>query len=320
MSVGPADKPLVSVIISSYNMAALIAETLESVLAQSHRPLEVIVVDDGSNDDIAQVVARFAPRVRFVGLQNSGGPSAPRNHGLGLARGQYVAFFDADDIMCADKIARQVDFLERHPQASCVLMNYRNFDTTGPAPQSHFETCVILRRQLAGARESVLNGDIATRILLEENYAITGSPLFRRSVFDRVPPFDEALLASEDFDLIYRVVRATGAGILDEIGFMRRLHGGNMSNRAEHILEYKISSRRKFLANEARPEVRRALHAAIAEHSLSLASLRAEAARPGAFGHLWAAIRNGYRVDKRLIKTAVHCAFAAVRGTANGRS
>jgi glycosyltransferase involved in cell wall biosynthesis len=320
MSMGQADKPLVSVIISSYNMAALIPETLDSVLAQSHQPLEVIVVDDGSKDDIAQVVERFAPRVRFVALQNSGGPSAPRNHGLRLARGQYIAFFDADDIMCVEKIARQVDFLERHPQASCVLMNYRNFDAAGPAAQSHFETCVILKRQLAGARETVLDGDVATRILLEENYAITGSPLFRRSVFDRVPPFDEALLASEDFDLIYRVVRATGAGFLDEIGFLRRLHGGNMSNRAEHILNFKVVSRRKFLENEARPDVRRALHAAIAEHSLSLASLRAAAARPGAFTHLWAAIRNGYRVDRRLIKTAMHCALAAMRGTATGRS
>jgi glycosyltransferase involved in cell wall biosynthesis len=320
MSAKSADKPLVSVILSSYNMAALIAETLESVLAQSYQNLEVIVVDDGSKDDIAGVVARFAPRVKFVGLQNSGGPSAPRNHGLRLTSGEFVAFFDADDIMCVDKIARQVDFLQRHPQVSCVLMNYRNFDTTGPATQSHFETCRILRRQLGGAREAILDGDIATRILLEENYAITGSPMFRRAVFERVPPFDEALLASEDFDMIYRVVRAEGAGILDEIGFMRRLHGGNMSNRAEHILKYKIVSRRKFLENEARPEVRRALHAAIAEYSLSLAMLRAETARPGGFGHLWAAIRNGYRVDKRLIKTAVHCAYAAVRGSATGRS
>src|SRR5690606_16515588 len=122
---------LVSVVIPAYNAAGLIGETIESILTQRYPSVEIIAVDDGSADATANVVEGFGSRVRLARQPNSGGCSSPRNHGLRLARGEYVTFFDADDLMLPDKLARQVQYLEAHPDVSMVLMDYRNFDKAG---------------------------------------------------------------------------------------------------------------------------------------------------------------------------------------------
>src|SRR5512132_248706 len=103
-----AGKPLVSVIVPAYNAGSTIAEAVESALAQTYRPLEVVVVDDGSTDDTAEVVAeRFEDRVHIISAPHRG-RGAARNTGLATARGAYIQFLDADDVLAPAKIATQV--------------------------------------------------------------------------------------------------------------------------------------------------------------------------------------------------------------------
>lgn len=263
---------LVSVVIPAYNAASWICETLQSVLAQTYRPLEVIVVDDGSTDSTAELVQKFAPRVRLIQQPNSGGCSSPRNNGLRASTGAFVTFFDADDLMCPDKIERQKRFLDAHADVSLVTADYRAFGDTGPHPQTHFAACPLLAGAMrAPAFDGVLLPAAATRILAAENYSIAGSPLYRRSVFDTLTPFDEGLLASEDFELAYRAARRGPTGIVDHVGFLRRLHGANMSRQTTRILTYKLKSRSQLLEAESLEPQRTLLAAAVSEYHISLA-------------------------------------------------
>jgi glycosyltransferase involved in cell wall biosynthesis len=117
------DKLTESVIIPVYNGERFLAEALQSVLAQTLPPDEVIVVDDGSNDRTAQIVAEAAAQAavsfQYV-YQANQGSAAARSHGVRLARSELIAFQDADDLWSADKLAIQVALLRRHPQACAV--------------------------------------------------------------------------------------------------------------------------------------------------------------------------------------------------------
>ena len=114
------DSPLsVSAIIPAYNARDYLAEAIGSVLWQRHRPVEIIVVDDGSTDGTSEVAASF-PEVRLV-RQPNGGPAATRNRGLSLAEGRIIAFLDADDLWTDDKLAVQLPHFEANPRTDIVL-------------------------------------------------------------------------------------------------------------------------------------------------------------------------------------------------------
>jgi len=106
-----ASAPLVSVLIPCYNAERWIAETLDSVLAQSYRPLEIVVVDDGSTDGTAAVLGRYAARGVSIIRQENRGQTAALNRGLSAAKGELVQYLDADDLLAPDKIALQVERL-----------------------------------------------------------------------------------------------------------------------------------------------------------------------------------------------------------------
>ncbi len=99
--------PLVSICIPTYNRAALVQEAVASVLAQTWREFELIVVDDGSTDDTTEALAAYASRIRLIRRESRGGVSAARNTGIAAARGEWLAFLDSDDLWRPEKLARQ---------------------------------------------------------------------------------------------------------------------------------------------------------------------------------------------------------------------
>ena len=125
------ESPRTSVIITSYNYARYLPPAIESVLAQTDRDFELIVVDDSSSDDSAAVARSYSdPRVHVV-VQPHGGLPAARNTGLRIARGRYIAFLDADDIWTPDKLARQCDLLDRQPNTGLVYTRFGIIDVHG---------------------------------------------------------------------------------------------------------------------------------------------------------------------------------------------
>jgi glycosyltransferase involved in cell wall biosynthesis len=118
--------PLVSVIIPTYNRAALLCEAVESVLQQTYRNIEIIVIDDGSTDDTTAVMQKYADRVRYTRRPNAG-VNAARNLGLKQARGEFVALLDSDDLWATYKIELQVRLMKAFPDVGFTFSNFYIF-------------------------------------------------------------------------------------------------------------------------------------------------------------------------------------------------
>ncbi len=124
--------PIVSVVIPAFNAAATIGRAVDLVLAQTYRNYEIIVIDDGSRDATADIVAsHYGDRVRLLCLARNQGESAAMNHGIAAAEGELIAFLDADDEWLPDKLAKQVDALNRSPDAVMVSCACRFLDVRG---------------------------------------------------------------------------------------------------------------------------------------------------------------------------------------------
>lgn len=190
---GPA--PIVSVLIPAYNAQLYIRDTLESVLGQSFRSFEIIVVDDGSTDDTRAIVKSYGRRGVVVLSQPNAGPAAARNRALSHARGKFIALLDSDDIWEPDCLQTMVEFLDRQPEVSIAFCDSRFFGATklaGKTFQEVYPPCPpITFAKAAGC---------VSHVCLDA--------IIRREVFDRIGGFDEALRAAEDFDLWLRALRA----------------------------------------------------------------------------------------------------------------
>lgn len=223
--------PTVSAIITTYNYAQFITAAIESVLHQTRRPDEIVVVDDGSTDQTAELVAAYAPQgVRYVHKANGGAGSA-RNRGLRETTGDLVTFLDADDRWLPDKLARQLAHLARFPRVGLVTGGERQVFEWG-APPYH------LRRPPVGAAR------LYPQVLIENTIGNPSLTLVRRACFDRVGVFDEGMRLGQDWDMWIRIVREFAVGVVDAplITFTRHtqsLTAGQVqaryeSNRAIH--------------------------------------------------------------------------------------
>jgi len=185
--------PRVSVIIPTHNRARFLAESIQSVLAQTFDNLETIVVDDGSTDNTREVVGNFlGPRVKYVYQENQGA-SAARNAGILIATGDFIALLDSDDVWLGDKLALQVDLLDSHPKAGLVYSDAYLFDDQSGA---------ILGRFLEG--KGVFSGKVL-RQLLSTQFIKTSTVVIRRNVFDVTGYFDESMMRVHDRDMWLRI-------------------------------------------------------------------------------------------------------------------
>jgi glycosyltransferase involved in cell wall biosynthesis len=216
---------LVSVIIPTYNRAAYIEEAIRSVLAQTYPSVEIIVADDGSTDNTQQVVAGFGDAVTYVSLPHRGQPAATRNGGLRVARGEFVAFLDSDDLFFPGKLATQVAAFEAHPEAGLVYSNAYFFRDDPSEPTVH---------ALDGLPRP--SGD-AFPDLLRGNFLAPQAVLMRRACLDEVGVFDEdpEFFAVEDYDLFMRVsAKFTVVYVPGDVAAMRR-HSQSISRDAANL-------------------------------------------------------------------------------------
>lgn len=194
--------PLVSIIIPCYNAERWLAATLESALAQTWPAVEIILVDDGSGDGSLAAAQKFEARGVRVVAQPNRGASAARNHGVRLARGEFLQFLDADDLLSPGKIAAQVAFLRDRPPgtlATCAWGRFRD----DPASARFIDEAVF--RDFTAADFLVLAGD--TGAMLHPSCW-----LVPRAVAERAGPWDETLSLNDDGEYFARVMLA-GAGI-----------------------------------------------------------------------------------------------------------
>ena len=197
------DKPLVSVIMPAYNALPYIGQAIRSVLEQDYSSLELIVVDDGSSDGTPAAARYFGERVRVVEQKNAG-PAAARNRGAAEARGELLAFLDADDVWAPGKVRAQVDYLRETPAAGVVYGQWvrwsaqadGSFAERPPLPPDAGDERTIKK----------LSGWIYPELLLDSVVWIV-SAMVRKSVWDALGGLDETLRIGEDYDFFLRAAR-----------------------------------------------------------------------------------------------------------------
>jgi glycosyltransferase involved in cell wall biosynthesis len=208
-------RPLVSVVVPVYNGERFLAAALESVCAQDYRPIEVIVVDDGSDDRTADV-ARSFEGVVYV-RQPHQGPAVARNLGMALAQGEFVAFLDADDLMKPHKLSIQVGYLLDHPDIGCVLARQEILLEPGA-------------KRPAWLRPDPVFGDLGGVPPL--------SAVVRRGVIGRMRGFDAAYPSAEGLEWLGRMREAgVRIAVLPEVLMCRRVHGSNLSHRNRALVQ-----------------------------------------------------------------------------------
>lgn len=190
--------PLVSVVMPAYNCAPYIGAAINSVLAQSYKNIEVIVVDDGSSDGTPQVVAAYGSPVRLV-QQGNAGAAAARNRAMAECRGELICFLDSDDVWAPSKIEWQVAQMLAYPDIDLVFSRFKRFD--GEPPSDLFASN-------AGSPSVEWLGWYYQPLLLDSAIWIV-TAMIRRGLWDKIGGFDETLPIGEDYDFWLRASRHT---------------------------------------------------------------------------------------------------------------
>jgi glycosyltransferase involved in cell wall biosynthesis len=193
----PKSSPLVSVIVPAYNRAGIIGDTIENILGQTYKNIELVVIDDGSTDDTVRILETYGSRIKWA-TQKNAGPAAARNHGIRLSTGEIVAFQDSDDAWHPSKIERQVSLLERGgDEVVCCLCNctvqlpgivVRSFENAPVDPPIN-EGLWLNPAEVLATRFMLFNQAVAVR----------------RRFLEKIGGFDESFRLMEDMDLALKL-------------------------------------------------------------------------------------------------------------------
>lgn len=230
-----SDSVRVSVVMALYNAERYVKSAIASALASDLRALEVIVVDDGSRDASAAVVAAIDdPRVTLVRSPASGGPSRPRNTGIARARAPYIALLDADDLLKPQKLSAAIAALEQHPQAGFAFGDFERIDVQGQLLAASTLAGYPVFRSLAALElqppwRLIPQAQLA-RGLLYENFIGTSGVVVRKALLDAIGGFDDALVCSEDRDLWFRAAHHGAALYCNEVGHSYRVIPSSLSH------------------------------------------------------------------------------------------
>jgi glycosyltransferase involved in cell wall biosynthesis len=214
-------KPKVSVIIPAFNSEKYIAEAIESVLAQTYRGYEIIVVDDGSTDNTLQLLKQYDSRVKVLTKPN-GGPASARNLAIKNSNGEYLAFLDSDDLWMKEKLEEQLAFLEKHPEVGLTFGEMLIFEEKGGKR--------IIQSKVGYTRDPTF------RQLLFGNYIPNSTVVIRRKCVDKVGLLNESkeLIAVEDHEYWMRIARSFPlAGIPNPLAYYR-IRNGNIMGAGEN--------------------------------------------------------------------------------------
>jgi len=183
--------PLISVIIPTFNNETTIGETINSVLNQTWKNLELIVVNDGSQDSTLDIINSIADsRIKVFSYPNAG-VAASRNRGISQAKGEFISFLDADDLWTIDKLETQLKALQENPQAAVAYSWTDHIDRNN--------------QFLRGGSRHLLNGDVYAE-LLKSNFVASGSNiLVRAQALKEVGDFNKSLTPAEDWDMYLRL-------------------------------------------------------------------------------------------------------------------
>lgn len=253
--------PRVSVVIPAYNAQRFIRETLDSVLAQTYRDFEVVVVDDGSKDRTREIVLSYGDAVRCI-TQANAGPSAARNRGIREARGELIAFADSDDLWLPEKLAEQAPLFDGEGRVGLVYCRAQRIGSDGqplPTPDSPKPV-----------------GRVFLDFLLR-NHCPTSAAVVRRECFERCGFFPEDMVWAEDWHLWLRIARHYEFAAVERVLVRHRVHAGALTRQLASAYRGARSVLERALAENDGPELRaarrRGLHRLDRNQALTLLGL-----------------------------------------------
>jgi len=224
--------PRVSAIIPTHNRKAFVVEAVASVLDQTYGDYELIVVDDGSEDGTEEVLAHYRGQVRYA-YQDNNGVSSARNHGLGLAQGEFIAFLDSDDLWMPEKLGVQVAFMDEHPEAQLCYTDE-----------------IWIRRGVRvnpRKKHTKYSGEIYAKCL-PLCIISPSSALMRRGLFEEVGTFDPSFPVCEDYDLWLRMAARFPVNFIPQKLIVKRGgHPGQLSQQGWGNDRYRVRALVKIL-------------------------------------------------------------------------
>lgn len=227
----------ISVVIPTYNRAHVICEALDSVMAQTYKDFEVIIVDDGSTDDTSEKIKTYLSdnRVHYVKQKNAGAAAA-RNFGVSLAKGEVISFLDSDDLWKSEKLECEVSFFESHPEVKVVFSDLETYwgDTFIPS----FMRCTLIFSKLLSDSSRQNNMVLSQRdiflILLQEVPVKTPAFSLHKDIFIESGNFNINYVSGEDWELFLRISMSEDFGYIDRPLAVQRL-----SNDSLHVVHRK---------------------------------------------------------------------------------
>lgn len=303
---GPRDAvmtPGVSIILPTWNRLPLLRKAIASVLAQTHRDFELVVVDDGSTDGTHDCVETIADsRVRLIRLDHRGDLTSARSAGLRHARGEWVAFLDSDDLWLPEKLALQLHRLATHPGCRWSYTGYSIIDADEkPLPGRS----KLLHRPVSGhILESMLRFDVAASIV---------TILVQRSLIEEIGGFDDSIPIRSDFDFMLRLAARSEVCALPENLALVREHAGRTTAQL-HPLDLYVDGERVFRKAAAAATDRRIRALCQRQRVVQLAEQARVQSREGshraAFSTLVRALHTGL-FNQALWRVAAGCAARA---------
>ena len=229
------NSPLVSVVIPTYNSADFVAQAVQSVLDQTYRHFEIIVVDDGSTDETRLVLHQFDNRLKYL-YQENRGPSAARNTGIKAAKGEYISFLDADDLWFPNKLQVQLEFMQQHKEIGLAFSDLDEFGHTENEGQRSLLSKFFFYADLLSQKSL----DDAFKKLLIENFIMTSTTISRRKSFAKAGLFEETLKVVEDREMWLRIAANFQIACIPVIVGKKRVHSTNISQNDELTLRSRI--------------------------------------------------------------------------------
>lgn len=214
------DKPLVSVVMATYNMSSYLPLAVRSVLDQTYKNIELLIVDDGSTDDTEKVVEPFLhdSRVKYM-VQENKGQAAAKNFGVHKSTGEYVAFLDADDLWMPEKLDLQIPLFFNSKTVGVVYARLIYIDDTGNS-LAMFDNDKIFRGQVSGP-------------MLIRNFIPFGTSVVKRECFERLGGFKETIRMGIDYDLWLRFSTRYEFDYVDRPLLYYRVWSGQMSSNCK---------------------------------------------------------------------------------------
>ncbi|MBZ0156709.1 MAG: glycosyltransferase family 2 protein [Alphaproteobacteria bacterium] len=232
--------PLVSVIVPAYNCARYITDAIESVLEQTYRNTEIVVVNDGSTDNLKEVLLPYRERgqIRYL-YQNNSGPSTARNKGMEVSRGEYLSFLDADDLFHPEHIESVVAFMRDYPRVDFVFTNYEVFGEGKVSCRSGVDRWKKFRsipHYTLRHGQWLFVESITKYIIRYGGFAATSCVSLRRGALEGIELFREGFFYGEDDDFFCRVNYRRKAGYIDRVLVRKREHGESLIHNRRNAL------------------------------------------------------------------------------------